>query len=181
MLFSLHVVIKGTSTSIEPSTHLVTEKLPLWFSLARILHTDIIQVPSSFLPPGPVAGTNRTTGDIDVVVSDLQRVADIGAAQTPPIRFGSFVYEALVGGDHVDTWEQAWEIVRKVSRSNFGICLDTFDIAARVYADPVRVDGKTPHADEDIQASIFQLHEIDMPKVFLHPGCGWGEAFQPAR
>lgn len=153
----------SSRSSIEPSTHLVTEKLPLWFSLARILHTDIIQVPSSFLPPGPVAGTNRTTGDIDVVVSDLQRVADIGAAQTPPIRFGSFVYEALVGGDHVDTWEQA------------------FDIAARVYADPVRVDGKTPHADEDIQASIFQLHEIDMPKVFLHPGCGWGEAFQPAR
>lgn len=151
----------------EQHEHLVTTKLPQWFQLARILGTDLIQVPSNFLPPDPQTGAARTTGDKDVIVADLQRIADLGLQHNPPFRY---VYESLAWGNHVDTWEACWEIVQRVDRPNFGICLDTFNIAGRIYADPASPTGKTPTADADTQASILRLrnnsNNIDLSKVF---------------
>jgi 4-hydroxyphenylpyruvate dioxygenase len=144
---------------------LVTEKLPLWFSLAHILGTDIIQVPSNFLPPDPVTGKPRTTGDMDIIVRDLQEIADLALQQSPPIRLA---YESLAWGNHVNTWEQCWEVITRVNRPNFGACLDTFNIAARVYADPAVPSGKTPDADNAIRASIARLIKtVDARKVFF--------------
>ncbi|OJJ49772.1 hypothetical protein ASPZODRAFT_128301 [Penicilliopsis zonata CBS 506.65] len=144
---------------------LVNEKLPLWFRLAHILQTDMIQVPANFLGPDPETGLPRTSGDLDLIVSDLQELADRGRAQNPPFRF---VYEALCWSNHINTWEASWEVVRRVDRPNFGLCLDTFNIAGRVYADPARADGKTPNAEEDIKASIARLtaQNVDLAKVF---------------
>ncbi|OOG00948.1 hypothetical protein ASPCADRAFT_159364 [Aspergillus carbonarius ITEM 5010] len=138
--------------------YLLTQKLPQWFTLARILGTDMIQVPSNFAP------ASETTGDRDVIVSDLQRLADLGAAQSPPFRF---VYEALAWGTHVSLWDEAYEIVCAVDRANFGICLDTFNLAGRVYADPEARDGKNVNAEGALMASLRKLREIvDVKKVF---------------
>ncbi|KAF9889748.1 hypothetical protein FE257_007054 [Aspergillus nanangensis] len=143
---------------------LVSEKLPFWFDLARILNTDLIQIPSNFLCADPVTGESRTTGDRDVIVRDLQRVADMGLALEPPMRF---VYEALAWGNHVNTWDASWEIVKAVDRENFGVCLDTFNLAGRVYADPACGTGKTPNAEEDLRVSLEKLRrEVDVKKVF---------------
>ena len=59
------------------SDRLINEKLPKWFTLARALGTDMIQVPSNFLGPDPTTGAPRTTGDRTVIVRDLQRLADL--------------------------------------------------------------------------------------------------------
>ena len=149
---------------------LVTEKLPRWFHLARILGTDMIQIPSNFLPADPDTGAARTTGDKDLIVSDLRRVADLGLQQKPsPIRF---VYESLAWSNHINTWEECWDVVQRVDRPNFGICLDTYNIAGRVYADPASPTGKTPNADADMHNSLARLRSrtsntaINISKIF---------------
>lgn len=144
---------------------LVNEKLSLWFMLCPILNTDLIQVPANFLGPDPETKAPRTTGDMSVIVSDLQCIADLGAIQKPrPIRFA---YEALCWSDHIDTWEASWEIVQRVDRPNFGICLDTFNIAGRIYADPACPTGKTPNAEVAIKKSIARLRAtVDVKKIF---------------
>ncbi|KAI1810148.1 xylose isomerase-like TIM barrel [Poronia punctata] len=162
------------------------DKLQFWFQLARVLNTDIIQIPSSF---GPAA---ELSGDMNMAAADLRLAADMGLEQNPPIRF---VYEALCFGTRFDTWEQSWDIVQAVDRPNFGICLDTFNIAGRIYADPTSPTGRTPDCDEALHASLSRLvTRIDVAKVFyvqvvdaerlaepLLPGHPFHDASQPAR
>ncbi|KAH1269492.1 hypothetical protein KXV81_008088 [Aspergillus fumigatus] len=144
---------------------LIDDKLRFWFEICHILHTDMILIPSNFLPPDPETGEPRTTGNRRVIVSDLRQAADLGLAQSPPIRFS---YEALAWGNHVDTWEQSWDIVRRVDRPNFGLCLDTFNIAARVYADPASASGMTYNGAKELQRSLARLRQtVDPKRVFL--------------
>jgi 4-hydroxyphenylpyruvate dioxygenase len=134
------------------------EKLDIWFQIVKALGTDIIQIPANFLP------SSQCTGDLDIVVKDLQEVADLGLKQTPVIKFA---YENLCWSTHFDTWESGWDIVSRVDRPNFGLCLDTFNIAGRVYADPASASGKTPNADEDLRKSLAELvKKVDVRKVF---------------
>lgn len=134
------------------------DKLHRWIKLAHVLNTDIIQIPSSFEPAASM------TDDRDVIVSDLQRVADVGAAASPPLRF---VFEALCWGTRADLWEDSWEIVKGVDRPNFGLCLDSFNIAGRIYADPASPSGTTPDAAATVEASMRRLaREVDASKVF---------------
>ncbi|KAJ5247764.1 hypothetical protein N7468_002747 [Penicillium chermesinum] len=126
------------------SDRLLDEKLPRWFTLARALGTDMIQVPSNFLGPDPETGKARTTGDRGVIVRDLQRLADLGAGAG-----FRFVYEALCWGEHIDTWEASWEVVQGVDRPNFGLCLDSFNIAGRKIFYVQLVDGERLDAPLD--------------------------------
>jgi 4-hydroxyphenylpyruvate dioxygenase len=162
------------------------EKLKLWFKLAKALGTDVIQIPANFL------GKDKITGDMDVVVEDLRQIADMGLQESPVIKFA---YENLCWSTYFDTWEQGWDIVQKVDRPNFGLCLDTFNIAGRVYADPSSVTEKTPNADEAMRKSLAQLvKRVDVKKVFyiqvvdaekmrdsLVEGHAFYDASQPAR
>jgi 4-hydroxyphenylpyruvate dioxygenase len=162
------------------------EKIKVWFKLAHVLGTDTIQIPANFLP------TDKLTGDMDVIVSDLQELADLGLEEDPPVRFA---YENLCWSTHVDTWEKAWEVVKGVDRPNFGICLDTFNIAGRVWADPAAPSGKTLNADADLAESLKRMvKELDLEKVFyiqvvdaerlakpLVKGHEWYVEEQPAR
>ncbi|KAL2845716.1 xylose isomerase-like protein [Aspergillus pseudoustus] len=149
------------------TSSLLTQKLPLWFDIARILNTDLIQIPANFLPADPETGKPRTSGDFNLIVSDLQTVADIGAKQG-----FRFVYEALCWSTHIDTWEAAWAVVRAVDRPNFGLCLDTFNLAGRIYADPASPTGRTKTAEADLTASLQLLRdsarsgELDVSKIF---------------
>ncbi|KAI0144451.1 xylose isomerase-like TIM barrel [Xylariaceae sp. FL1272] len=134
------------------------EKLAFWFELAHALGTDMIQIPSSFGP------ADEISEDMSLAIADLQKVADMGLRQQPPIRF---VYEALCFGTRYNLWEQSWEIVQGVNRSNFGLCLDTFNIAGRIYADPACPTGRAPNCDQIVRESIARLlSTIDVKKVF---------------
>ncbi|KAL2179386.1 xylose isomerase-like protein [Thermothelomyces heterothallicus CBS 202.75] len=161
-------------------------QLELWFTLARELGTDMIQIPASFLP------ASRVTEDLNLIVSDLQIVADMGLRQDPPIRYA---YESLCWSTRVDTWELCWEVVQRVDRPNFGMCLDTFNIAGRIYADPTSASGRTPDAEAAVRQSIARMiAHVDVKKVFyvqvvdaerlsepLVPGHPFYNADQPPR
>jgi 4-hydroxyphenylpyruvate dioxygenase len=162
------------------------EQLKTWFTLARALRTDIIQIPANFLPAAQV------TEDLNVIISDLREVADMGLRLDPPIRFA---YESLCWSTRVDTWERCWEVVQRVDRPNFGMCLDTFNIAGRIYADPAAASGTTNDAEKAVQESIARLvAQVDVKKVFyvqvvdaerlsepLVPGHPFYNADQPSR
>ncbi|VUC26033.1 unnamed protein product [Clonostachys rosea] len=137
---------------------LLIEKMKLWLRIVKILKTDIIQIPANFLP------ADQLIGDFDLIASDLRELADLGAAETPVVKFA---YENLCWSTHVDTWDKLWDVVKRVDRPNFGVCLDTFNIAGRVWADPASPTGKTPNADADLADSMKRMaKEVDMSKVF---------------
>lgn len=164
------------------------EEMKLWMELAHILGTEIILVPSNFLP------RDQISDDIDLIVSDFCEIADLGLQQEPVIRFA---HESLCWGTYVDKWEMCWEIVQRVDRPNFGICLDTFNILGRIYADPAAESGCTVDAEREVQQSIRRLVERVGPckeKIFfvqivdaerlqqpLKPGHPFYNAEQPAR
>ncbi|KAH7133712.1 putative 4-hydroxyphenylpyruvate dioxygenase [Dactylonectria macrodidyma] len=134
------------------------EKLKDWFQLVKILGTTTIQVPANFLP------ADQLVDDPEMIAADLRELADLGLAETPPIRFA---YENLCWSTHINTWQAVWDVVTRVDRPNFGMCLDTFNIAGRVWSDPASPTGKTPNADEDMRKSIEELVKtVDVKKVF---------------
>lgn len=166
------------------------EKLHFWIQVAQHLGTTLIQIPSNFLPAWQI------TCDRSTIVADLREAAQIGAAQTPPIRFA---HEALCWGTHTDTWDAAWDIVKAVDMPNFGTCLDTFNLAGRVYADPTNQLGVNQDAEVAISESIQKLRQTfsdpeNLAKVFyvelcdgevlsepISPQHAWYDPEQPAR
>ncbi|OQD70208.1 hypothetical protein PENDEC_c025G06459 [Penicillium decumbens] len=133
------------------------DELEHWKQLCQILGDDLfILIPSSFLDPSEI------TGDRDRLVADLAQAADVAF----PVRIA---YEALAWGTYVSTWEDCWDIVQRADRPNLGICLDTFNIAARVWADPTSPTGRLPlSADQDLQRSMERLvQEVDPDKVMM--------------
>lgn len=134
------------------------EKLHVWFNIVDALDTDIIQIPANFLP------TDQITGDMDTIVADMVEVADLGRKRARPIRFA---YENLCWSTYVDTWDAVWEVVQRVNRPNFGMCLDTFNIAGRVWADPAAATGMVDGAEAALNVSLKKLVEtVDVAKVF---------------
>ncbi|KAJ6151478.1 hypothetical protein N7470_007075 [Penicillium chermesinum] len=133
------------------------DELRHWVQLCRILGDDLfILIPSSFLD------ASKITGDRDRIVADLVEAADLAY----PTRIA---YEALAWGTYVNTWEDSWEIVKRANRPNLGLCLDTFNIAARVWGDPTSSTGRLPeHADKDLQESMARLvKEVDPHRVIM--------------
>ena len=134
------------------------EELRLWICLAHELGTDLILIPSSFLPAAQV------TADVELIAASLREAADIGLQQSPPIRFA---YEGLSWGTRVNTWEQSWEVVQMVNHPNLGICLDTFNMAGRIFADPTLPTGKLPGAEGEVRRSMARLAaDVDVRKIF---------------
>lgn len=135
------------------------QELRLWIALCHELGTDLILVPSNFLP------AEQVTDDLGLIAADLREAADLGAAAYPPVRL---CYEGLCWGTHVDVWEKSWEVVKRADRPNLGLCLDTFNIAGRIYADPSRPTGRNPGAEKAVAESMARLvAEVDPGKVFL--------------
>ncbi|KAJ3506213.1 hypothetical protein NM208_g16099 [Fusarium decemcellulare] len=135
------------------------QELQLWFELAHSLGTDLILFPSSFL------ASEKITEDLDLIVADFIEAADMGLQESPVI---NFAYEALCWGTRIDTWEASWDIVQRVDRPNFGVCLDSYNILGRIYADPASPSGKTEDCEQATFDSIKRiLSDIDNSKLFL--------------
>jgi sugar phosphate isomerase/epimerase len=122
-----------------------------WITLARILETDIIQVASNY--------EIDSAGDEDTIVSELRMLADLGSQHTEHESMIYFAYEALSWGSHVALWETSLHIVNLVDRPNFGLCLDTYHVLARIWADPRSLSGKLPGADFALRASLYRFLE----------------------
>ncbi|KAL7935473.1 xylose isomerase-like protein [Trichoderma chlorosporum] len=135
------------------------EEMKLWFKMAHVLGTDLIMLPSSNLPP------DQITEDMNCIVQDMIEIADLGLQETPIIRFA---YEALCWGTRVETWEASWDVVCKVNQPNFGICIDTFNIAGRIYADPTLATGRNPDANQVLAHSLDLLvQSVPADRIFL--------------
>ncbi|KAJ5773778.1 hypothetical protein N7457_008674 [Penicillium paradoxum] len=133
------------------------EELKHWVQLCKILSDSIcILIPSSFLDASEI------TGDREQLAADLAEAADIAF----PIRIA---YEALAWGTYINTWEDCWDVIKRANRPNLGICLDTFNIAARLWADPLDPTGRRPpSADDDLRNSMDRLvREIDPARVWM--------------
>ncbi|TKA83844.1 hypothetical protein B0A55_00113 [Friedmanniomyces simplex] len=133
------------------------EEMKLWIEMAKVLDTHIISIPSTCL------SEEEMSGDIDLIVGDLQEVADLGAPEGM-----QFAYESLAWGTYSDTWEQSWRIVELVDRPNFGICLDTFNLAGRIYADPAASNRRTPNAEAETKASLERLVKSVNPRKIVY-------------
>lgn len=134
-------------------------ELEHYMDLAQIMGTDLLLIPSTFLPAEQVSSRSED------LVADLTAAADLAAQKQPPLRIA---YEALCWGTRIDLWEESWDMVKSVDRSNFGLCIDTFNLAGRVYADPASSTGKTPNADRDFAESMQRLvSHVDVHKIFL--------------
>lgn len=129
------------------------KEMKLWIDMAKVLDTRIISIPST------TKSKDEMSGDLDLVVQDLREVADLGASEGIQL-----AYESLCWGTYADTWEQSWSIVQMVDRPNFGICLDTFNMAGRMYADPTAPNRRSPNAVADTKASIERLVKTVDPK-----------------
>ncbi|KAJ2896003.1 3-dehydroshikimate dehydratase [Zalerion maritima] len=137
-------------------------ELALWLRMAKILDTDMILIPSTFLKVVLGSEEDVTTGIMAVIVSDLRAAAD--TASSMGIRIA---YEALCWGTHVNTWEQSWEVVRLVDRPNFGLCLDTFNLGGW-FADPAASSGFIPGWKPQFEQSMRRLGEtVDVERLFL--------------
>jgi 4-hydroxyphenylpyruvate dioxygenase len=135
------------------------QDMELWLDLVYELKTELILLPSSNLP------ADQITEDMDLIISDFQEVADMGLQRTPVVRFA---FEALCWGTRVSTWEESWDVVQRVARPNFGLCLDTFNIAGRIYADPKSATGCTPNCKSAVNESLKRLvTTVDVSRVFL--------------
>ncbi|KAI9170736.1 3-dehydroshikimate dehydratase [Paramyrothecium foliicola] len=135
------------------------QDMELWLDLVHELGTDLVLLPSSNLP------ADQITEDTGLIVKDFQEVADMGLQRTPIVRFA---FEALCWGTRVSTWEESWDVVQRVSRSNFGLCLDSFNIAGRIYADPKSPDGCLPDCTSAVTQSLKRLvSTVDVSRVFL--------------
>ncbi|KAF5677575.1 4-hydroxyphenylpyruvate dioxygenase [Fusarium heterosporum] len=135
------------------------EELRLWFDLVHALQTDLILFPSSWLPE------DKLTDDFDMVAADFITAAEMGLQQTPVVRFA---FEGLCWGTRINTWEASWDIVQRVDRTNFGLCIDSYNILGKIYADPTTESGKTSDCEQATLDSIKRLlSDVDVSKVFL--------------
>ncbi|KZT20387.1 putative AP endonuclease, family 2 [Neolentinus lepideus HHB14362 ss-1] len=128
-----------------------------WVHIARALGTGIIRVPSAI--------DERAVEDEDVIVAELRTLCALGAEDGDLI---SFAYEALSYGVHAALWEDSLRLAILVDRTNFGLCLDTFHVCARVWANPQTRSGRIPGGNMALRASMERFaKECPMDKVFI--------------
>ncbi|OQV00584.1 hypothetical protein CLAIMM_06063 [Cladophialophora immunda] len=136
--------------SLEERLHRAEE----WIAMARALGTDVIQVPSN--------DDRDAVGDMATVVAELQALADLGLRgreSEPAFRPVRFAYEALGWATHVADWEESLRVVDRVARPNFGLCLDTYHVLARLWADPRASSGRRPGGDAALRRSLETFRE----------------------
>ena len=132
------------------------EKAREWCEIAGRVGTDMIQIPSNF--------DAEAIGDQAVIVAELQALADLGVRQKPPIRFA---YESLAWGKYVADWEESLRIVQLVDRPNFGLCLDTYHVLSRLWADPMIRSGRRAGGDVAVRDSLQRFRDTCPPeKIF---------------
>ncbi|KAK5061386.1 hypothetical protein LTR84_007928 [Exophiala bonariae] len=133
--------------------------------LARALGAGIIQVPSTYEP--------NSIGDENTIVEELRALADVGKEEileSPSSEAILFAYETLAWGVHHASLDDAVRIVNLVDRENFGLCLDTYHVLARTWADPHSANtgsGIIPGGVAALHATLQRFKEqCPVEKIF---------------
>ncbi|KAF2017059.1 4-hydroxyphenylpyruvate dioxygenase [Aaosphaeria arxii CBS 175.79] len=129
-----------------------------WLTIARALQTPHIQVPAQF-------AQETSSTPLSTIVSDLQALADLAASESPAIRIA---YEPMSWSVHHSTWESLIPLLTAVDRPNFGVCIDTFHLASKLWGNPRdAVTGKYPGADEALRDSLERfVRDFPLEKLF---------------
>jgi len=106
------------------------ERAKGWMRIMQAAGTDMLQIGSSDSDP------NKMSTDRNELAADLAELADIFAPKGFRI-----AYENWCWATRAPTWRDVWDIVRRASRPNIGLCLDTFQSAGGEWADPTTGDG----------------------------------------
>ncbi|RAH56378.1 hypothetical protein BO85DRAFT_497095 [Aspergillus piperis CBS 112811] len=88
------------------------------------------------------------------MVEDFQALSDLAASYSVGV-----AYEAVAWGTYIDTWEDSPRTVQDVTRENFGLCLEPFHVAARVWGDNTVEIGVREDADLALRQSLHRLVE----------------------
>lgn len=147
----IQIITLGTFGKYEGQPTPLDERLKLakeWMAVAKELGTTVIQVPSN--------DCKEALGDEGVIVTELQALADLGLQEEPPI---SFAYEALAWSTHVADWEESLRIVGMVNRPNFGLCLDTYHVLSRLWADPRAKSGLRAGGNSALRDSLQRFRD----------------------
>lgn len=138
------------ATSLQDRLETVKE----WISLAVEVGTRHIQVPSQFL--------EHSTGDETLIISELRALADLAGKSGL-----SIAYEAVSWARFNPLWQDALRIVEAVGRPNFGLCMDSFHIHSRIWADAYAENGQLPDGPQMLQASMKEfLEKCPKEKIF---------------
>lgn len=137
-----------------------------WIEVASTLGAKYLQVPSQF--------DANSSGDWDVMIDDLRQLSDLAASYSVGI-----AYEAVAWGCYVNTWEDSYRVVRDVGRANFGICLDSFHIVARLWGDNTEESGVRRNAEMDLQDSLEQLVKCCPLESIFYVQLSDGERYEP--
>lgn len=138
-----------------------------WLNIAACLKAKCVQVPSQF-------DTENSSGDWKQMVSDLQALSALAASYSVDI-----AYEAVAWGTYIDTWEDSLRMVLDVNRENFGLCLDSFHIAARVWGDNTVESGIREDADLALGKSLDRFVETCPLEKLFYVQLSDGEKFVP--
>lgn len=152
--------------SLAPFENFESSPLPLaqrlrtafeWVEIARIVEAEFIQVPASF----DHASLQATEDD---VVNDLRLLADCGLPRPGSSeRTITFAYEPMSWSVRNDTWQHALYIKHRVGKENFKLCLDTYHILSKLWADCTEPDGKIPGGDFALQMSLRESLRVLKP------------------
>ncbi|KAI1801477.1 xylose isomerase-like protein [Daldinia bambusicola] len=116
------------------------------FQIAKALGTKTIIVTANHLRVEEVSE--------DYILSDLKDLSDFASKEDPSI---SIAYSFTCHSTFVNKWKKAWDIVKSIDRSNFGICLNTFQVATALACD----------TEQTYTTNLAHLVEIPLDKV-LH-------------
>ncbi|EGF99264.1 uncharacterized protein MELLADRAFT_27367, partial [Melampsora larici-populina 98AG31] len=145
-------VIEVTPKAIKSAQ----EKVFSLFPIMDALHTNLLLCCSSSLPE------IELNQSIESAIKNLHQIGLQAKLHSKLIAF-----EALSWGTFINTWSQAWKIVKSVDLPNVGICLDSFNTLAREWADPTVQGGIQPGANSRLSESLIQLSHLPSEKIFL--------------
>lgn len=135
------------------------ERAEGWISIMKACGTDMLQVGST---------DSEEIGGRDDAVRDLKELGEM--LKEEGFRLA---YEPWCWATVNPTWKDCWEVVKEVNMENVGLCLDTFQIAGREYADPtthsgIRKDASAKDLSERLAASLDELvRTVPKEKIFL--------------
>lgn len=92
-------------------------------------------------------------------------------------------YEAVAWGSYVDTWQDSLRIVELVDRNNFGVCLDSFHVVARLWGDITTASGKKElpgqNVDDLLRQSLDEFVASCPLEKILYVQFSDGEKYSP--
>ncbi|KAL0056808.1 hypothetical protein AAF712_016581 [Marasmius tenuissimus] len=131
-----------------------------WMRIMDAVGTDMLQVGSS--------DSEGISSSFDKLAGDLRELADMMAEKGFRI-----AYENWCWATHAPKWKDVWEIVKKVDRSNVGLCLDTFQSAGGEWGDPTTQSGlleglSRAQLEERWKQSLAELSStVPADKIYL--------------